>query len=82
MVAEGVPAASVTLADQVSKLYELIAGYHATHLMEIARELGVWDALAQIPGLTSEELAKRLGTRPFPDRRALPNGVLVRAARA
>ena len=66
MVAEGVPVDSPTLADQVSKLYELVAGYHATHLLEIARELGVWDALAKGPGLTSEELAARLGTRPFP----------------
>ena len=65
-MAEGVPVASPTLADQVSKLYELIAGYHATHLMEIARELGVWEALAHDPGLTSDELAARLGTRPFP----------------
>ena len=66
MVAEGVPVTSPTLAGQVSKLYELIAGYHATHLLEIARELGVWEALAKSPGLTSEELAARLGTRPFP----------------
>ena len=65
MVAEGTPAAAPTLADQVSKLYDLIAGYHATHLLEIARELGVWEALAQHPGLTSEELAARLGTHPF-----------------
>jgi hypothetical protein len=26
---------------------ELIAGYHATNLLEVARELGVWEALAQ-----------------------------------
>ena len=30
-----------TLADQVSRLYDLVAGYHATHMLEIARELGV-----------------------------------------
>jgi SAM-dependent methyltransferase len=53
------------MADQVSRLYELIAGYHATNLLEIARELGVWEALARRPGLTSEELAARLGTQPF-----------------
>ena len=66
MVAENVPVALPTLADQVSKLYDLIAGYHATHLLEIARELGVWDALAKDPGLSSEELAAQLGTWPFP----------------
>jgi hypothetical protein len=54
MMAEGAPAAAPTLADQVSKLYELVAGYHATNLLEIARELGAWEALTQSPGLTSE----------------------------
>jgi SAM-dependent methyltransferase len=64
-LAEGTPAASPTLADQVSRLYELIAGYHATNLLEIGRELGVWEALTRHPGLTSEGLATRLGTQPF-----------------
>jgi SAM-dependent methyltransferase len=58
-------AAEPTLADQVSRLYDLIAGYHATHLMEIARELGVWHELTSSPGLTAEELATRLGTDRF-----------------
>jgi SAM-dependent methyltransferase len=57
--------AGPSMADQVSRLYELIAGYHATNLLEIARELGVWEALARRPGLTSEELAAQLGTQPF-----------------
>ena len=30
---------SPTLADQVSKLYDLIAGYHATHMIEIGHQL-------------------------------------------
>jgi SAM-dependent methyltransferase len=54
-----------TLADQVSRLYDLVAGYHAVHLLEIARELGVWEALTERPGLASSELADRLGTDPF-----------------
>jgi SAM-dependent methyltransferase len=54
-----------TLADQVSRLYDLVAGYHATHMLEIARELGIWEALAKEPGLASGELADRLGTDPF-----------------
>jgi SAM-dependent methyltransferase len=54
-----------TLADQVSRLYDLVAGYHATNLLEIARELGVWEALTRSPGLASGELAGRLGTDPF-----------------
>jgi SAM-dependent methyltransferase len=66
MMTEGTPpAANPTLADQVSKLYELVAGYHATNLLEIARELGVWEALTQSPGLTSEALAERLSTHLF-----------------
>jgi hypothetical protein len=54
-----------TLADQVSRLYDLIAGYHATHLLEIARELGVWEELTRSPGLASGALADRLGTDPL-----------------
>jgi SAM-dependent methyltransferase len=61
MAAEGPP----TLADQVSRLYDLIAGYHVTHLLEIARELGVWEALVRAPGLASDGLAAELGTDPF-----------------
>lgn len=63
-MAEDVPAVP-TLAEQVSRLYDLVAGYHATHLIEIARELGVWEALAQQPGATSAELAVQLETQPF-----------------
>ena len=61
MAPEGPP----TLADQVSRLYDLIAGYHVTHLLEIARELGMWEALVRAPGRTSEGLATELGTDPF-----------------
>ena len=56
--------AEPTLAQQVTKLYDLIAGYHATHLMEIGRELGVWEAITTGPGVTSAALATQLGTDP------------------
>jgi SAM-dependent methyltransferase len=66
----------------VSRLYELVAGFHATHLIEIARELGVWEALAQAPGLRSDELALRLETHAFYTdvlcRTAFAFGLLVR----
>src|SRR4029453_14280867 len=65
MTTDATPPEAPALADQVSRLYDLVAGYHATHLMEIARELGVWAALTASPGLTSEELAGRLGTDRF-----------------
>ena len=61
-----VPSTSVpTLADQVTRLYDLIGGYHATHLLEIARQLGLWNQLTLEPGLTSAALAKKLGTDAF-----------------
>ncbi|HET9901480.1 MAG TPA: class I SAM-dependent methyltransferase [Actinomycetes bacterium] len=62
---EGQLTAVPTLADQVSRLYDLIGGFHATHLMEIARELGVWQSLTEHPGMTSDELAAGLDTDPF-----------------
>jgi cyclopropane fatty-acyl-phospholipid synthase-like methyltransferase len=65
IVTEGTPAPAPTIGDQVSKLYDLVAGYHATHLVEIARELGAWEALTRRPGLTSEALATELGADPF-----------------
>jgi hypothetical protein len=65
VASEDPPAAAPTLADQVSRLYDLIAGYHATQLIEIARQLGAWEALTSNPGVTSEELASALGTDPF-----------------
>lgn len=54
-----------TLPEQVTKLYDLIAGYHATHLLEIGRELGVWEALTAQPGITSDALAARIHADPF-----------------
>ncbi len=54
-----------TLPEQVTKLYDLISGYHATHLLEIGRELGVWEAITAQPGVTSDALAAGLRTDPF-----------------
>jgi len=55
----------LTLSDQVNWLHDIIAGYHATNLIEIGRELGVWKNLTEMPGLTSAGLAARLGTDRF-----------------
>ena len=54
-----------TRVEQVTKLLNLISGYHATHLLEIARELGILELITAEPGVTARELAKRLGTEPF-----------------
>ena len=56
---------SPSLADQVSRLYEIIGGYHATHLLKIAHELGVWRAISAKPGIPSDDLAREIGTEPF-----------------
>ena len=53
-----------SLADQVSRLYDLIAGYHLTNLIEVGRELGVWDTITGRPGVSSAALAEALGTDP------------------
>ena len=53
------------MPQQVTKLYDLIAGYHATHLLEIGHQLGVWEAITAAPGSTSLDLATRLATDAF-----------------
>jgi SAM-dependent methyltransferase len=57
--------AEPTLPDQVTKLYDLISGYHATHLLEIGRELGVWEAITAQRGIASGALAQRLAIDPY-----------------
>lgn len=54
-----------TLPEQVTKLYDLISGFHATHLLAIGRDLGVWEAITDTPGITSDALAARLGIEPY-----------------
>jgi SAM-dependent methyltransferase len=64
MTAPGSDPAAPSLADQVSRLYDLIAGYHVTNLIEVAREVGVWEAITADPGTDSDTLAARLGIDP------------------
>jgi SAM-dependent methyltransferase len=54
-----------TLSEQVTRLYDLIGGYHATNLLDIAERLGVWAAVTARPGITSDELADELSMQPF-----------------
>jgi len=54
-----------TLADQVTRLYDLIGGFHATHLLDLGHELGLWERVTAEPGITHERLAAALGTDPF-----------------
>src|SRR5688572_2354130 len=62
---ETTPVTTPSLSDQVSRLYDIIGGYHAAHMLQIAHELGVWKAVASNPGLSSGQLATQLGTEPF-----------------
>jgi SAM-dependent methyltransferase len=57
--------AGPSLGDQVTRLYDIIGGYHATNLIEIARELGVWSVITANPGMTSAQLSGQLQTDPF-----------------
>src|SRR5260221_4411907 len=57
--------AEPTLPQQVTKLYDLISGFHATYLLQIGRDLGVWEAITATPGLDSDQLAARLGIDPY-----------------
>ena len=63
-----------TLSEQVTRLYDIIAGYHATNLLKVAQDLGVWRAITHQTGITSEDLATRLATEPY------YTGVLCRTA--
>jgi ubiquinone/menaquinone biosynthesis C-methylase UbiE len=57
--------AEPTLPEQVTKLYDLISGFHATYLLSVGRDLGVWEAITATPGITSDELAAKLGIDPY-----------------
>ena len=56
--------AAPSLAEQVSRLYDLIAGYHLTNLIEVAREVGAWEQITASPGIGSGSLAAAIGTDP------------------
>jgi SAM-dependent methyltransferase len=64
MTAPGVDPAAPSMADQVSRLYDLIAGYHLTNLIEVARDVGAWEAITARPGIEAATLAASLGTDP------------------
>jgi SAM-dependent methyltransferase len=74
----------VTIADQVTRLYESIAGFHTTHMLEVGRELGIWTYLTEHPGATSDEIASAGDLNPFYTdvlcKTALSAGVLQRGA--
>jgi len=54
-----------TLSEQVTRLYDIIGGYHATNLLKVAQDLGAWRAITSHPGITSSDLASHLSTEPY-----------------
>ena len=52
--------AGPSMAEQVSRLYDLIAGYHVTNLIEVARAVGAWERISSRPGIDSRSLAAEL----------------------
>ena len=74
--------AGPSLAEQVSRLYDLIAGYHLTNLIEVGRALGVWEAITRP---TRDRLGGARGCPrdgPRLHRHPVPHGVLVPDPRA
>ena len=54
-------AANGTSADtQVARIFEWRRGFNAIHLIDLGNHLGLFQALAQTPGLTGSELAEKL----------------------
>ena len=54
-----------TITDQVTRLYEIIAGYHSTQMLEIGRELGIWEHLTDQGSASAEDIATALGLDGF-----------------
>ena len=72
---------SPTLADQVSKLYELIAGYHATHMVDIGRELGALGRPHQNSRAHLRRARRPPRHRPVLHRNSVPDRFRIRTAR-
>ena len=67
-----------SLADQVSRLYDLIAGYHVTNLIEVGREVGVWDTVTARPGHQLQGPRRRPGNGSGLHGRPVQDGLRVR----
>lgn len=62
---EGVATVETTRTGQMAKVFGYFKGLHATHLMELGRELGLFDRLAANPsGLQPDTLAALLALHP------------------
>jgi SAM-dependent methyltransferase len=58
--ADGTPS-SVTAESQVARIFAWRRGFNAMHLIDLGIRLGLFEALATSPNVTSQALAERLG---------------------
>lgn len=54
----------VSADDQVARIFEWRRGFNTIHLIDLGVNLGLFRALAEIPGQTAADLAGRLGLHP------------------
>ncbi len=55
------PGSEPTAESQVAKIFEWRRGFNATHLIDIGVRLGIFKAIAEIPGTTPGQVADSLG---------------------
>ena len=56
--------AELTAEDQVAKIFEWRRGFNATHLIDLGVQLGLFKAIAETPGTTSDQIAAALDLHP------------------
>jgi SAM-dependent methyltransferase len=61
MPSEPKPDAMPSADEQTARIFEWRRGFNALHLIDLGERLGLWRALADSPGVSSVELAARLG---------------------
>ena len=61
---EGVTSPETTLTAQMGKVFGYLKGLHATHVIDIGTKLGLFQRLAEAPGLSPEVLSSLSGLQP------------------
>jgi SAM-dependent methyltransferase len=62
------PIPAITADEQVARIFEWRRGFNNIHLIDVGIELGLFRALAELPGQTAEALAARLDLELHPVR--------------
>ena len=58
------PSAGPTAEDQVARIFEWRRGFNAMHLIDLGVRLGLFKAIVETPGATSDQIAAALGLHP------------------